>query len=67
MAATTRQSWNLRVTADDQHRTAGFNCGDTSLNHWLQQRALANQRSGATRTFAVCDGDGAVKAYVALA
>jgi hypothetical protein len=31
----------------DQHRTAGFDCGDTSLNHWLQQRALANQRSGA--------------------
>jgi len=30
----------------DQHRTAGFDCGDTSLNHWLQQRALANQRSG---------------------
>jgi GNAT superfamily N-acetyltransferase len=51
----------------DQHRTAGFDCGDISLNHWLQQRALANQRSGATRTFVVCDGDGAVKAYVALA
>ncbi|MBM5786072.1 MAG: GNAT family N-acetyltransferase, partial [Cyanobacteria bacterium K_DeepCast_35m_m1_288] len=33
----------------------------------LEQRALANQRSGATRTFVVCDGDGAVKAYVALA
>jgi GNAT superfamily N-acetyltransferase len=51
----------------DQHRTAGFDCGDTSLNHWLQQRALANQRSGATRTFVVCDDDGAVKAHVALA
>jgi GNAT superfamily N-acetyltransferase len=51
----------------DQHRTAGFDCGDSSLNHWLEQRALANQRSGATRTFVVCDGDGVVKAYVALA
>lgn len=51
----------------DQHRTSGFDCGDASLNQWLQQRALANQRSGATRTFVVCDGGGVVKAYVALA
>jgi GNAT superfamily N-acetyltransferase len=51
----------------DQHRRTGFDCGDSSLNHWLEQRALANQRSGATRTFVVCDGDGVVKAYVALA
>lgn len=51
----------------DQHRTAGFDCGDSSLNQWLEQRALTNQRSGATRTFVVCDGDGVVKAFVALA
>jgi len=51
----------------DHHCTTGFDCGDSSLNQWLEQRALANQRSGATRTFVVCDGDGAVKAYVALA
>lgn len=51
----------------DQHCTTGFDCGDSSLNQWLEQRALANQRSGATRTFVVCDGDGVVKAYVALA
>jgi GNAT superfamily N-acetyltransferase len=49
------------------HSTAGFDCGDTSLDHWLQQRALPNQRSGATRTFVVCDGDDTVKAYGALA
>ena len=51
----------------EQHCTTGFDCGDSSLNQWLEQRALANQRSGATRTFVVCDGDGVVKAYVALA
>lgn len=51
----------------DQHRTTGFDCGDSSLNQWLEQRALTNQRSGATRTFVVCDGDGVVKAFVALA
>ena len=44
-----------------------FDCVDTSLDHWLRQRALPNQQSGATRTFVVCDGDGTVKAYVALA
>ena len=51
----------------DQHRTSGFDCGDASLNQWLQERALANQRSGASRTFVVCANDGLVKAYVALA
>ena len=51
----------------DHHRMTGFDCGDSSLNQWLEQRTLANQRSGATRTFVVCDGDGVVKAFVALA
>lgn len=51
----------------DHHGTDGFDCGDESLNHWLQQHALANQGSGATRTFVVCAADGVVKAYVALA
>jgi GNAT superfamily N-acetyltransferase len=51
----------------ERHVIAGFDCGDASLNQWLQQRALANQRSGATRTFVVCDDDGVVKAYGALA
>ena len=45
----------------------GFDCGDPTLNQWLQQRALANQGSGATRTVVVCDADNVVKAYVALA
>ena len=45
----------------------GFDCGDPTLNQWLQQRALANQGSGATRTVVVCDADNVVKAYIALA
>jgi GNAT superfamily N-acetyltransferase len=49
------------------HSTVGFDCGDTSLDHWPRQRALPNQQSGATRTSEVCDGNGTVKAYVALA
>lgn len=34
---------------EDRHVMKGFDCGDPTLNQWLQQRALANQRSGATR------------------
>ena len=49
------------------HSTVSIDCGDSSLDHWLQQRALANQQSGATRTFVVCNGHAAVMAYVALA
>jgi hypothetical protein len=45
----------------------GFDCGDHTLNQWLQQRALANQRSGATRTVVVGEADHVVKAYIALA
>lgn len=49
------------------HATGDFDCGDVSLNHWLQRRSLSNQRSGATRTFVVADDVSTVKAYVALA
>lgn len=52
---------------NEHHSSTGFDCGDDMLNLWLQQRALSNQRSGATRTFVVCNADSAVKAYVALA
>ncbi len=51
----------------EHHSTAAFNCGEANLNNWLKQRALGNQRSGATRTFVLCDAAGVVKAYVALA
>lgn len=50
-----------------RHSSSAFDCGDPSLNRWLRQRALANQASGATRTFVVCDEAGVIKAYVALA
>ena len=51
----------------NDHNTTSFDCGEASLNDWLQQRALANQHSGATRTFVVCTTERVVKAYVALA
>ncbi len=48
------------------HDTTAFACGIDSLDHWLKQRALKNQASGASRTFVVCDGSRVV-AYYALA
>ncbi len=48
------------------HDVAGFDCGVTSLNVWLERRAVANQLSGASRTFVSCKA-GKVVAYYALA
>lgn len=49
----------------DQHDVAPFDCGSASLDNWLKRRARANQISGATRTFVVCEED-AVLGYYAL-
>lgn len=49
------------------HSHTNFDCGDPSLNTWLSRRALANQASGATRTFVVCGAHGDIRAFVALA
>lgn len=49
------------------HRLDEFDCGETALDDWLKRRALANQSSGASRTFVVTDQDGYVRGYYALA
>ena len=48
------------------HCLDDFASGEPSLDEWLKRRALANQISGATRTFVVCDAD-LVVAYYSLA
>lgn len=48
------------------HEIAAFDCGVPALNEWLRRRALANQASGASRTFVLCEGE-RVAAYYALA
>ena len=48
------------------HDCAGFSCGRDALDIWLKRRALSNQASGASRTFAVCE-TARVVAYYALA
>ena len=37
------------------HLVGSFDCGKAPLNDWLARRALANQKSGATRTWVVAD------------
>ena len=48
------------------HQIGNFTSGVVSLDEWLKRRALANQVSGAARTFVVCEAD-KVAGYYALA
>ncbi|MCZ8150135.1 MAG: GNAT family N-acetyltransferase, partial [Roseomonas sp.] len=47
----------------DHHDLSLFSSGEASLDDWLRRRALANQVSGASRTFVVCRGDVVVGYY----
>lgn len=49
------------------HLLDGFICGEASRDEWLTRRALANQFSGASRTFVVTDQNGRVFGYYAMA
>jgi GNAT superfamily N-acetyltransferase len=50
----------------DHHRFDDFSSGEPALDDWLKRRARANQVSGASRTYVVCEG-GQVAGYYALA
>ncbi|ANL30765.1 GCN5-related N-acetyltransferase protein (plasmid) [Rhizobium phaseoli] len=50
----------------DHHELAEFSSGVAELDEWLCRRARANQASGASRTFVVCEGNRVI-AYYALA
>nr|WP_245433787.1 GNAT family N-acetyltransferase [Methylocystis hirsuta] len=50
----------------DADELSAFDCGVSALDDWLRRRARANQASGASRTYVVCDGSRVV-AYYALA
>jgi predicted N-acetyltransferase YhbS len=52
---------------DRSHDLSSFSSGTATLDDWLRRRALANQESGATRTFVVCAEENRVVAYYALA
>lgn len=41
------------------HDLSSFACGESSLDQWLQRRAMANQVAGASKTYVVAE-DGIV-------
>ena len=49
------------------HLLEGFECGEAVLDEWLKRRALANQSSGASRTFVSADQESRVCGYYAIA
>lgn len=50
----------------DDHNLDTFDSGESVLDDWLRRRAIANQASGASRTYVACDGERVI-AYYALA
>lgn len=60
----------MRLTAPvplaEHHDLSQFACGVGELDAWLNRRARANQASGATRCFVVCEVERVI-AYYALA
>lgn len=55
------------VLFSDNHDISEFDCGEPLLNDWLKRRALANQSSGASRTFVAVDNRQRVMGFYALA
>jgi GNAT superfamily N-acetyltransferase len=49
------------------HHVDTFACGEAALDEWLKRRAMANQISGANRTFVVTDQNNGVYGYYAIA
>lgn len=49
------------------HDCREFDCGEPVLNEWLKRRALANQITGASRTFVLAGEFNRVLGYYALA
>jgi len=50
----------------NEHQIDRFDSGEPVLDDWLRRRARANQASGGSRTYVVCDGN-VVVGYYALA
>ena len=58
---------NNPVLLTQNHQVNSFSCGESALDEWLKRRALANNFSGASRTFVVDDDALHVVGYYALA
>ncbi|MFA4994001.1 MAG: GNAT family N-acetyltransferase [Bdellovibrionales bacterium] len=47
----------------EDHDITLFSCGESVLDMWLRQRALANQKSGASKTYVICEADRVIGYY----
>jgi GNAT superfamily N-acetyltransferase len=47
----------------EEHEFKSFDCGEPTLNHWLQIRGISNDHSGASRTYVLCEGNTVVGFY----
>lgn len=50
-----------------EHDVSSFRSGVSVLDDWLRRRALANEQTGASRTYVVCAANKRVVGYYALA
>lgn len=48
---------------NSHHDLTSFDCGEPSLNEWLQKRALKNEQSGASRTYVITQGKSVIGYY----
>ena len=58
---------NAAQSLTPHHVLDSFDCSESVLDEWLKRRAIANQLSGASRTFVVTDHDRRVYGYYAMA
>ena len=49
---------------NEQHNINGFNSGEESLDLWLKNRAIKNQKANASRTYVACDSERVIAYYV---
>lgn len=59
-------AWRAPEPLTSAHQVLDFDCGEATLNHWLQHRALRNEGRGASRTYVLSIGQQVV-AYYCLA
>lgn len=45
------------------HNLTSFDCEELSLNKWLKEKSFKNQKSGASRTFVICDNNKVIGFY----
>lgn len=71
MGEESRQAMSGQLSAPEPltgaHLLDDFQCGEAVLDDWLRRRALANQMSGASRTFVVLEQGGRLCGYYAMA